>query len=123
MFLQEGAGARTLGALLAQDLILLRRELGTPLGVGLFDLELFGGVGRRSPQPTEAGQPQQASDRGDQNTAVDHDVLRDSYALRYGISSRKLHRRERIILNLTRAMNAHRQRAKPLSKKIAKTRR
>src|SRR3954454_969173 len=44
MLLEQRARARPLGAFLAQDLILLRRELGTPFGVGLLDLELLGGL-------------------------------------------------------------------------------
>src|ERR1700745_1741811 len=51
VLLQKRARPGTLGALVAQDLILLRCELGAPLGVGLFDLELLGGLGRRSLQP------------------------------------------------------------------------
>src|SRR6185437_16657617 len=42
VFPEQRAGTRTLGALLAQDFILLRRELRAPFGVGLFDLEFFG---------------------------------------------------------------------------------
>ena len=41
MLLEQRAGARPLGALLAQDLILLRRQLRAPFGVGLFDLEFL----------------------------------------------------------------------------------
>src|SRR5689334_1663707 len=48
---EERAGPGPLGALIAQDLVLLRRQLRTPLGVGLFDFEFFRrlvpGMGRR----------------------------------------------------------------------------
>src|ERR1700722_19518701 len=36
MLLEQRARSRTLGALLAQDLVLLRRQLCAPLGIGLF---------------------------------------------------------------------------------------
>src|SRR5215468_3584502 len=45
VLLQQWARARPLGALSAQDLILLRRELGPPFRVRLLDLEFLGGVG------------------------------------------------------------------------------
>src|SRR4051812_23478635 len=38
MLLQQRAGARPLGAVLAQDVVLHRRELRAPLGVGLLNL-------------------------------------------------------------------------------------
>src|SRR5467141_3930137 len=47
MLFQQRARPRTLGALLAQDLILLRGELRAPLRVGLFDLEFLRSPGRR----------------------------------------------------------------------------
>ena len=47
LFLQQRARTRPLGAVLAQDLILLRRQLRAPFGVGLFDLEFLGGLRRR----------------------------------------------------------------------------
>src|ERR1700722_8083365 len=53
VLLQQRAGPRTLGAFLAEDFILLRRELGAPLRVGLFDLELFSGVRGFTAQPTQ----------------------------------------------------------------------
>ena len=46
VLLQQRARARALGALLAQDFILLRRQLRAPFGVGLFDLEFLGGLRR-----------------------------------------------------------------------------
>src|SRR5579883_1528488 len=42
VLVQERAGPGALGALVAQDLILLRGELGAPLGIGLLDLECLG---------------------------------------------------------------------------------
>src|SRR5216683_885646 len=53
MLLEQRARSRTLGALLAQDLILLRRQLRAPFRIGLFDLEFLRGVCRRSAQPSE----------------------------------------------------------------------
>src|SRR5215471_8683482 len=76
VLLQQRARSRPLGALPAQDLILLRRELGPPFGVRLFDLELLGGIGLRRAQPPEAGKAEQAGDRGEQDAAVDHGGLR-----------------------------------------------
>src|SRR6202048_104248 len=60
MLLEQLARSRTLGALLAQDLVLLRRQLRAPFRIGLFDLEFFRGVGRRGPQPAEGDKAQQA---------------------------------------------------------------
>src|SRR5712664_2391524 len=53
MLLEQRARTRALGALLTQDLVLLRRQLRAPLRIGLFDLEFLAGVCRRSPQPAE----------------------------------------------------------------------
>src|ERR1700689_98316 len=72
VLLQKRARTRAFGAFLAQDLILLRGELRAPFGVGLFDLEFLGGLRRRCAQPAEGGQPEQAGDSGEQDTAVDH---------------------------------------------------
>src|SRR3954447_16065420 len=72
MFLQQRARPRTLGALLAQDLVLLRRQLRAPFGVGLLDLEFFGGLGRRHPQPAERGKAEQAGKGGKKDAAVEH---------------------------------------------------
>src|SRR5579872_627912 len=44
VLLQKLAGPGPLGALFPQNLILLRCQLGAPLGIGLFDLELFSGL-------------------------------------------------------------------------------
>src|SRR3981189_2988423 len=55
MFLEQRARSRPLGAFLAQDLILLRRQLRAPFRIGLFDLEFLRGVGRRNSQPSEGG--------------------------------------------------------------------
>src|SRR6202158_4841618 len=76
MLLEQRARSRPLGALLAQDLILLRRQLRAPFRIGLFDLELLRGVGRRSAQPPEGRKAEQTGDGRQQNTAVDHDGLR-----------------------------------------------
>src|SRR5580698_7240121 len=76
MLLEQRAGPRPLGAFLAQDVILLRRQLGAPLGIGLFDLEFFRSLRRGTAQPAEGSQANQAGDRGEQNTAVNHDGLR-----------------------------------------------
>src|SRR6267143_4590618 len=63
MLLEQRARPRTLGALLAQDFILLRRQLRAPFRIGLFDLELLRGVGGRRPQPAEGGKAEQTRDR------------------------------------------------------------
>src|SRR6266404_5112617 len=55
VFLEQRARSRPLGALLAQDLVLLRRQLGAPFRIGLFDLEFLRGVCGRSAQPSERG--------------------------------------------------------------------
>src|ERR1700722_6406066 len=107
MLFQERARTRALGAFLAQDLILLRRQLRTPLGVGLFDLELFRGLCRGSAQPAEGGQPEQTCGSGEQNTAVNHDGLRAGrgsgwFAHKYGPQRRKLHRSSGKFLTLLR---------------------
>ena len=64
VLLQQRTGAGPLGAMIAQDLILLRCELGTPLGLRLCDLELLrgllSGLGRRGSQPAEGGKAEQA---------------------------------------------------------------
>src|SRR5581483_8082301 len=72
MLLQKRARPRPLGALLAQDLVLLRGELRAPFVVGLLDLELFGGLRGRRPQPAEGGEAKQAGQRGEQDAAVNH---------------------------------------------------
>src|SRR5664279_5945750 len=76
MLLEQRTGARPLGALLAQDVILLRRQLRAPFGIGLFDLEFFGRLCRRSAQPAEGGKAEQTGDRGEQDTSIDHGGLR-----------------------------------------------
>src|SRR3979490_1883092 len=68
MLLQQRARTRTLGALLAQDFILLRRQLRAPLRVGLFDLEFLRGLRRRGAQPAEGGKAKQTGDGREQNT-------------------------------------------------------
>src|SRR5229473_2465934 len=55
MLLEQRARSRPLGAFLAQDFVLLRRQLRAPLRVGLFDLEFLRSIGRRSSQPAEGG--------------------------------------------------------------------
>src|SRR6266851_10505020 len=59
VLLEQRARSRPLGALLAQDFILLRRQLRAPFRIGLFDLELLRGVGGRCPQPAEGGKAEQ----------------------------------------------------------------
>src|SRR5260370_1147356 len=76
MLLEQRARTGALGAFLAQDFVLLRRQLRAPLRVGLFDLELLRGVCRGSAQPTEGGEAKQTGDRCEQDTAVNHDGLR-----------------------------------------------
>src|ERR1700730_18120947 len=80
MLLQQRARTRALGALFAQDLILLRCQLRAPFGVGILDLEFPGGfisgLGRRTAQPAEGGKPKQAGYGCKQDTAVDHHGLR-----------------------------------------------
>ena len=73
---QERTRSRPFGALLAQDFVLLRRQLRAPFGVGLFDLELFGSLCGRLSQPAESGKAEQAGDGREQDTAVNHDGLR-----------------------------------------------
>src|SRR5271169_6529478 len=96
MLFQQRARTRALGALLAQDLILLRRQLRAPLRFGLFDLEFLRGARRGNPQPAEGGKAEQACDRREQDTALDHDGLRkrdaEWLALKYGARRTKLHR-------------------------------
>src|SRR4030081_1156096 len=76
MLPEQRARTGTLGPFLAQDLILLRRQLRAPFRVGFLDLEFLRGVCRRSSQPTEGGKAEQTGDRGRQDTAVNHDGLR-----------------------------------------------
>src|SRR5260370_14618668 len=76
MLFQERARSRALGAFLAQDLILLRRQLRAPLGIGLFDLEFLGGARRRRANPPESGKAKQACNRCEQDTAVHPGGLR-----------------------------------------------
>src|ERR1700704_5467746 len=62
MFLEQWARSRAFGALLAQDLVLLRRQLRAPFRIGLFDLEFFGSLCRGASQPAEGDKAQQAGD-------------------------------------------------------------
>src|SRR3982074_94700 len=55
MLLEQRARTRALGALLAQDFILLRRQLRAPFRIGFFDLEFLRGVCRGGSQPSEGG--------------------------------------------------------------------
>src|SRR5207302_10673799 len=73
---QERARTRAFGAILAQDVILLRRQLRAPFRIGFFDLEFLRGVCRRGPQPSEGGKAKQAGHRRKQDSAVYHDGLR-----------------------------------------------
>src|SRR6516225_2908142 len=107
MLLQERAGPGALSALLAQDLILLRGELRTPLGVGLFDLERLRGLRWQRLEETQARKSKQAGNSCKQNTAVDHDSLRVRQAcwfgLKYGSPRQNLHRPKRFSLTFMRA--------------------
>src|ERR1700712_1173509 len=76
MLPQQRTRTRPLGAVLTQDLVLLRRQLRAPFRIGLFDLEFLGGPCGRDPQPAEGGKAKQAGDRGEQDAAIDHDGLR-----------------------------------------------
>src|ERR1700685_634008 len=76
MRLEQWTRVRTLGAFLAQDLILLRRQLGAPFGIGFLDFELLRGVCRGTSQPAQGRKAEQTSSRREQDTAVDHDSLR-----------------------------------------------
>src|SRR3954454_20479493 len=73
MLLHQRAGARPLGAVLAQDVVLHRGQLRPPFGVGLLDLEFLRGLGRRRPQPAESGKAEQAGKRSKQDAAVEHE--------------------------------------------------
>src|SRR6267143_1770769 len=107
MLLEQRARSRTLGALLAQDVILLRRQLRAPFRIGLFDLELLRGVRGRGSQPAESRKAKQTGDRREQDTAVDHGGLRSKRnwhgsLLNTGARSRKLHRLRRNFLTFLR---------------------
>src|SRR4051812_22015612 len=96
------------GPVLAQDLVLLRRELRPPFRIGLFDLELLSGLYRRDPQPAECGKAKQAGGRGKQDAAINHKGLRaneltDGFAPRYGATPQKLQRPGAIFLTFQRA--------------------
>src|SRR6202166_1921722 len=74
MFLEQRARARPFGALLAQDLVLLRRQLRAPFRIGLLDLEFLRGflpgLGRGSAQPAEGGKAEQTGDGRAQDSAI-----------------------------------------------------
>ncbi len=72
VLLEQRARSRPLGALVAQDLVLLRRQLRAPFGVGLLDLEFLGGLRRRGAQPAKGGKAEQAGDGSKQDAAIDH---------------------------------------------------
>src|SRR4051794_27157000 len=72
VLLQQRAGTWALGPLLAQDLVLLRRELCAPFRVGFFDFELFRGLCRGGTQPAECAESKQTGEGRKQNTAIDH---------------------------------------------------
>src|ERR1700730_8864517 len=73
MLLEQRARSRAFGAFLAQDFILLRRQLRAPFRIGLFDLEFLRGTGRGTSQPAEGGKAQETGDGREQDTAVNHD--------------------------------------------------
>src|SRR5262245_37555112 len=65
MLLQKRARPRPFGAVLAQALVLLWRQLRAPFDVGLLDLEfpggqLLSGLGRLGAQPAESEEAEQA---------------------------------------------------------------
>src|SRR3954447_9243928 len=96
VLLQQRAGTWALGPLLAQDLVLLRRELCAPFRVGFFDLEFFRGLCRRGTEPAECAESKQTGEGRKQNTAIDHCGLRAKrdtgwFAFRYGARLAKLH--------------------------------
>src|SRR3981081_4055455 len=115
MLLEQRARTRALGALLAQNLILLRRQLRAPFRIGLFDFEFLRGVRRRRPQPPEGGKPKQTGDGGEQDTAVNHDGLRrshyGSFAFKYGARQQKLHWLGRKFLTFLRGIVPRMQRS------------
>src|SRR5204863_6667169 len=76
MFLEQRTRTGALGALFAQNFVLLGRQLRAPFRVGLFDLELLGGFRRGSAQPAEGCKPEQTGHGRKQDTAVDHNGLR-----------------------------------------------
>src|SRR5271165_3898131 len=93
VLLQQRAGPRTFGALIAQDFILLRGKLGAPLGLGLLDFELLRGflgtLRRRGREPAERGKAEQAGDGSKHKAAVSHHRLLHgaggrSFAVKYG---------------------------------------
>src|SRR2546430_5780145 len=63
MLLQERARSRPFGAVLTQDIVLLRRQLRAPFGIGLFDLEFLCGLRRLGAPPAERGPANQAGNR------------------------------------------------------------
>src|SRR6201996_8613028 len=73
MLLEQRACPRSFGAFLAQDFILLRRQLRAPFRVGLFDLEFLLGTGRGASQPAQGSKAQESGGGREQDTAVDHD--------------------------------------------------
>src|ERR1700733_15671347 len=95
VFLEQRARPRTLGTFLAQDFVLLRRQLGAPFRVGLFDLELFSGVRGFTAQPTQRRKAKQTGSSSKQDTAIDHLIspCEASYRFcaKYGPPERKLH--------------------------------
>src|SRR5258708_33448805 len=95
MLVEQRAGTWALGSLLAQDLILLRRQLRAPFRIGLFDFKFLSGVCRRSPQPAEGRKAKKTGNGREQNTAVDHDCLRAKrifwFTFKYAARQPKLH--------------------------------
>src|SRR5260370_12189854 len=59
MLLEQRARTGALGPFLAQDFVLLRRQLRAPFRIGLFHLEFLRGGVRASAQPTEGGEAKQ----------------------------------------------------------------
>src|SRR5438045_2567463 len=107
MFLEQRTRTGALGALFAQNFILLGGQLRAPFRVGLFDLELFGGFRRGSTQPAEGCKPEQTGRGRKQDAAVDHNGLRvkrerTARQTDTGGQARKLHRFSRNLLTFLR---------------------
>src|ERR1700722_685369 len=73
MLLEKRARPRAFGAFLAQDFILLRRQLRAPFRVGLFDLEFLLGTRWGTSQPAQGGKAQETGGGRKQDTTVNHD--------------------------------------------------
>src|SRR5258708_32256652 len=108
MLVEQRAGTWAVGSLLAQDLILLRRQPRAPFCIGLFDFEFLSGVCRRSPQPAEGRKAKKTGNGREQNTAVDHDGLRARricwFTFKYAARQPKVHGLGRKFLTFLRGI-------------------